>query len=134
MRLGIGVILTDLCKAELTDASGFQPAHSAERSRKDTIRMLGHEVSGNDAAHGIADDVSLLDLEMIEEPDDIFDQFRTIVFLFRRFVRLTMTAHVQSDHAAFLGQRAADTGQHPIELAAGQPAVDENYRRSVALD
>jgi hypothetical protein len=36
--------------------------------------MLDQEIRGNDAAHGITDDVGFGDLEMIQQPQDVFDQ------------------------------------------------------------
>src|SRR5438876_7923752 len=55
--LWIRVLLADPGKAPLSDAAGLQPAHAAERAGPDAVGMLDNEVRGDDAAHGITDDV-----------------------------------------------------------------------------
>ena len=101
-------------------------------SPRDAVLVQDQELAGDHAAQRIADDIRLLDLQMIEQLPDVFHHLHAIRGLVFRRVRLAVAGQVQGDHAVMRGQEAEDAGQLPIDLGAGIQAVNEHDRLSLA--
>ena len=94
--------------------------------------MRRQQFRGNDSPHRVADDVGLLDFQVVHQPNHVLNKLRPVGFVLGRFVRLPVARHVDRDHLKVLGQQRGRAGQVPIDKPARQPAVNQHYRLAFA--
>ena len=90
--------------------------------------MLGQQLAGDDAAHRIAADVGLLDLEMVHQLDDVSGHLRAVLRRIVRLVALSVSAAVDGDDPVPADKRVGDAVREPVAGAVARVAVDQHDR------
>ena len=96
--------------------------------------MAREDLRQHGAAHRIAVDVRLRDLEVIHQLDDVLRHLRSVLAGVVRLVALAVAARVDRDHAMARGQRLRNPGLDPLALGVGGVAVDEDHRRAARAE
>src|SRR5262249_32154159 len=112
----------------LQPAPVAEPTHAANRPREHAVGMLGQQLDGDHAAQGIANDVSFLDLQVIEQEDDVFDQLKAVGFLLLRLVRTSVSRQVQGDDLVIMRQLTDNPGLPPVDVGSRVQPMNQNNR------
>jgi hypothetical protein len=118
----------------LQRAAFVKPSHAADNPAEHSILMLSHELHRDHASHRIADDVGPLDVEVIQKPDNVFDQLGSVCRSACRLVRLSVPGQVQSDDLIILREHADDAGHLPVHPYARVESVNEHDGLAFAFD
>jgi hypothetical protein len=112
----------------LQGAAGLEKAHAAEGGGLNALGVKDHELGGHHAAERIAGDVGLLDLQVVEQEDHILGHLRAVGFVVVGLVGFAVAGEVGEDDEMVLGEGGDDTGESPVEVAAGGQPVNEEDR------
>jgi hypothetical protein len=87
--------------------------------------MQDHQFRRQAGAHGVADDVRLGDLQVIEQADDVFHHLKAVFRGIARFAAAAMPAEVEGQHPVVRRQGLEDAAVGPF-FGAATEAVDEH--------
>ncbi len=96
--------------------------------------MLGQKLQGDHAAQRVADKVSFVDLQVIEQEHDILDNLKAVGFVILGPVRVSVPRHVEGDDLVILGEFGDDTGHLPVDFGARMQPVDQDDRFALSFD
>jgi hypothetical protein len=101
------------------NAARAQPSHAAERSGQGSIGVLGDELQRDHPAHRVADDVRLLDFQMVEQKHNVFDPSLAVGRGIRRLVRFAVARQIECDDPMIFCERVDRSGRLPVDAGAG---------------
>src|SRR5205085_878019 len=81
-----------------------------------------------------ADEVRLLDLQMIEQPHDILGHLLAVQLGIAGLAAAAVTAAVHADDLIGLGQRPGDAWELPLQIAVEGEAMEQYHRHTLSLD
>ena len=110
---------------------GFHDARTAEMRSDESIGMRGQKLARNSAAHRVAADVRLVDLQIIHQLDCVGRFSRAVQ---RRLVALAVIAIIERHHAVIFRQRLSDAVAEPIVFRIAGVTMDQHHPGSFTAE
>jgi hypothetical protein len=106
---------------------GLVPAHAAEHDGGDAFGVEHGQFHRDHAAHGIAHDARLGDVQVVHQPHDVLDHVGPVGALGFGLVRASVPAAIQRDDLVVVGELGSDAGDVPVHARTGSEPVDEDH-------
>ena len=107
----------------------FHNARTTEMRGDESLRMRGQKLTRDSAAHRVAANVRLVDLQIIHQVDRVGSFARTVQL---RLVALAVIAIIERHYAMILGQRLSDAIAEPVVFRIAGVAVDQDHPGTLA--